>query len=249
MPRTSISTHSQQENKENGPVDTVSVGTEAKNHSTNVLARRRTVGKTTDLLKTWLISSGLPVSTLQDETFQQLLKLSNSTISELPTALNLGKHVEDEFVKFGSFLRSYLEAESQAAMELPFLSLRHEFRPIVATVAEDGVTDDLVPNQEKAFLSVAVGFIDSQWRRVDLVVAAKEVPRGWAQQVNQLVNQTLSETYDIPSISSYARFYVDAKDDSPSIVADDEEYKPSTDAPLLVSKPKFVAFYDCFKNC
>ncbi|POM81462.1 hypothetical protein PHPALM_562 [Phytophthora palmivora] len=190
-----------QENKENGPVDTVSMGTEAKNHSTNVLARRRTVGKTTDLLKTWLISSGLPVSTLQDETFQQLLKLSNSTISELPTALNLGKHVEDEFVKFGSFLRSYLEAESQAAMELPFLSLRHEFRPIVATVAEDGVTDDLVPNQEKAFLSVAVGFIDSKWRRVDLVVAAKEVPRARQGTASSSVDDD-EETDDDDEISA-----------------------------------------------
>ncbi|KAF1791868.1 hypothetical protein GQ600_10667 [Phytophthora cactorum] len=204
------------EKQESASTDAVPATAVVKTQRTGASAQKRAIGKTTDLVKTWLISSGLPVSMLQDETLQHLLKLSNSA---LPTATNLNAQVQDEFAKFGSFLGSYLASESQAAMSLPFLSLRHEFRPIVGATAEDGVRNDVVSNQEKAFLSVAVGFIDSQWRRVGLVLAAKEVPRGWSQQANQLVTQTVSETYGIHSVSNYARFHVDSVDDSPSSLA------------------------------
>ncbi|KAG3252831.1 hypothetical protein PI124_g2580 [Phytophthora idaei] len=214
------------EKQESASTDAVPATAVVKTQRTGASAQKRAIGKTTDLVKTWLISSGLPVSMLQDETLQHLLKLSNSA---LPTATNLNAQVQDEFAKFGSFLGSYLASESQAAMSLPFLSLRHEFRPIVGATAEDGVRNDVVSNQEKAFLSVAVGFIDSQWRRMGLVLAAKEVPRGWSQQVNQLVTQTVSEMYGIHSVSNYARFHVDSVDDSPSSLAAGGEYESSTD--------------------
>ncbi|EEY65001.1 uncharacterized protein PITG_16456 [Phytophthora infestans T30-4] len=194
-----------------------------------VSPRKRTPGKTTDHVRTWLISSGLPVSVLQDASLQQLLKLSNSAISALTTASTFNAQVQEEFIKFSGFLDLYLASESQAALGLPFLSLRHEFRPIDGATAEDGARDDVVSNQEKAFLSVAVGFIDSQWRRVDLVLAAKQVPRSWSQQVNQLVTQTVSDTYGIPSISKYARFHVDVVEASPSSLAVSEGYEASTD--------------------
>ncbi|OWZ03697.1 hypothetical protein PHMEG_00024522 [Phytophthora megakarya] len=218
-----------QESTESEPMDKVSVATDVKPRITSVPPRRRT-GKTADLLKTWLISSGLPVSTLQDDAFQHLLKLSNSAISALPTALDLRNQASDEFAKFKSFVGLYLKAESHAAMSLPFLSLRHEFRPIIGAAAEveDGVVDEAVSDQEKAFLSVAVGFIDSQWRRVDLVLAAKEVSRGWAQQTNELVSQTVQEMYGIRPISSYTRFYVEAEADTPSSLAAGGEYESST---------------------
>ncbi|KAE9223435.1 hypothetical protein PF002_g14966 [Phytophthora fragariae] len=190
-------------------------------------ARKRAVGKTVELLKSWLVSSGLPVSMLQDETFQQLMKLSTSAKVAMPSASNLNVQVQDEFAKFGGFLRSYLAAESQAAMGLPFLTLRREFRPISAATAEDGAGVDV--DVEKAFLSVAVGFVDSQWRRVDLVLAAKEVPRGWDQQIGQLVTRTVSETYNIDSISNYARFHAEADEDTPSNLAASGEYEPFTD--------------------
>ncbi|KAL3660632.1 hypothetical protein V7S43_014387 [Phytophthora oleae] len=199
-----------------------------KSQNTGATARKRAVAKTVELLKKWLVSSGLPVSTLQDETLQHLIKLSNSLSSALPTASNLSSQVQDEFSKFNSFLTSYLASESQAAMGLPFLTLRHEFRPILAATIEDGVRDDLVPNQEKAFLSVAIGFIDSQWRRVDLVLAAKEVPRGWDQQVKQLVAQTVSEAYGNQSISEYTRYHVGIEDDTPSVLAAGGEYQASS---------------------
>ncbi|KAF1793391.1 hypothetical protein GQ600_7961 [Phytophthora cactorum] len=191
------------EKQESASTDAVPATAVVKTQRTGASAQKRAIGKTTDLVKTWLIC-------------RHLLKLSNLA---LPTATNLNAQVQDEFAKFGSFLGSYLASESQAAMSLPFLSLRHEFRPIVGATAEDGVRNDVVSNQEKAFLSVAVGFIDSQWRRVGLVLAAKEVPRGWSQQVNQLVTQTVSETYGIHSVSNYARFHVDSVDDSPSSLA------------------------------
>ncbi|KAG6594305.1 uncharacterized protein IUM83_17896 [Phytophthora cinnamomi] len=201
-----------------------------KTPSAGALARKRAVGKAADLFKTWLISSGLPVSTLQDETFQQLMRLSPSAIVAMPTAANLNAQVQDEFAKFRGFLKVYLAAESQAAMGLPFLTLRHEFRPISAASAEDAARAAVVtPSQEKAFLSVAAGFIDSQWRRVDLVLAAKEVPRGWDQQVNQLVSQTVSEAYEIDSISNYARFHVGADEGTSSALAAGGEYESTTD--------------------
>ncbi|KAG7389849.1 hypothetical protein PHYPSEUDO_009362 [Phytophthora pseudosyringae] len=227
--RKTTATQEMKESKESEPSDAVPVTTVVKSQNAGTAARKRAVGKTAELLKTWLIASGLPVSMLQDKTFQHLLKLSNAAISGLPTAASLNTQVQDEFAKFSSFLGSYLAAEAQAAMGLPFLSLRHEFRPVSGAAADDAVMDDVVSSQEKAFLSVAVGFIDSQWRRVDLVLAAKEVPRGWGEQVNQLVTQTVSDTYSIHSMSNYARFHVNAENDSTSILVAGEEYEPSTD--------------------
>lgn len=92
-----------------------SSGVQTRPPSAGVLARKRAVGKTADLLKTWLISSGLPVSMLRDETFQQVMKLSTSAMLAMPSASNLNAQVQDKFAKFGGFLRSYLAAESQAA--------------------------------------------------------------------------------------------------------------------------------------
>ncbi|EEY64998.1 uncharacterized protein PITG_16453 [Phytophthora infestans T30-4] len=217
------------ENREGASADEVPVTSVVKTQTTGVSPRKRTPGKTTDHVRTWLISSGLPVSVLQDASLQQLLKLSNSAISALSTASTFNAQVQEEFIKFSGFLGLYLASESQAALGLPFLSLRHEFRPIDGATAEDGARDDVVSNQEKAFLSVAVGFIDSQWRRVDLVLTAKQVPRSWSQQVNQLVTQTVSDTYGIPSISKYARFHVDVVEASPSSLAVSEGYEASTD--------------------
>ncbi|KAF4041435.1 hypothetical protein GN244_ATG06290 [Phytophthora infestans] len=217
------------ENREGASADEVPVTSVVKTQTTGVSPRKRTPGKTTDLVRTWLISSGLPVSVLQDASLQQLLKLSSSAISALTTASTFNAQVQEEFIKFSGFLDLYLASESQAALGLPFLSLRHEFRPIDGATAENGARDDVVSNQEKAFLSVAVGFIDSQWRRVDLVLAAKQVPRSWSQQVNQLVTQTVSDTYGIPPISKYARFHVDVVEASPSSLAVSEGYEASMD--------------------
>ncbi|GMF13617.1 unnamed protein product [Phytophthora lilii] len=212
-------TNNQKEDQQSKEGDAVTAG-EANdvelvtNQNSSVSARKRAVGKTVDLVKKWLISSGLPVSMLQDEAFQRLWKLSNSTVLALPTTLDFNAHVQDEFVKFSSFLESYLTAELQAAMGLPFLSLRHEFQPITSVVTENGVSDDEVSKQQQTFFSITAGFIDSHWRRVDLVLSAKLVPRGWDQQINQIVTQTVSETYGIPAISNYARFRFDTEGDT-----------------------------------
>ncbi|KAL4129711.1 hypothetical protein PRIC2_005718 [Phytophthora ramorum] len=220
-------TYKVEEPQKSEPTDVTQV-TVSKTQSSVPAARKRPVGKTADLVKNWLISSGLPVSVLQDEALQHLLRLSTTAVSALPSASSLNAQVQDEFAKFASFLRSYLAAESQAAMDLPFLSLRYEFRPIAGAATEGEELTETVSSQQKAFLSLAVGFIDSQWRRVDLVLAAKEVPRGWDQQVNQLVTQTLSETYD-GGVVNYARFIVDAEADSPSALAVGGGYESSTD--------------------
>ncbi|GMF39467.1 unnamed protein product [Phytophthora fragariaefolia] len=190
---------------------------QTKTAGLGALARRRATAKTMDLLKTWLISSGLPISTLQDETFQQLLKLSNSAVAAMPTASNLHMQVEEDFTKFSRFLRSYLAAESEAAMGLPFLSLRHDLRPLSGATIEDEAEEDMLSDQQDAFMSVTLRFIDSQWRTVDLVLAAKEVSRGLDQPANELVTRILSESYDIPSILNYARFQVIADEETPTL--------------------------------
>eukprot|EP00644_Phytophthora_capsici_P014698 jgi/Phyca11/575772/estExt2_Genewise1.C_PHYCAscaffold_780107 len=195
--------------------------------SPNVAARKRAVTKTVELLLKWLIASGLPLPTVEDETSQNLFKLPSSS---LPTESDLNNQVQVEFVKFTSFLTAYLASESQAAMGLPFITLRHEFRPIQAVVRGDNL-----PNQDKAFLSVAVGFIDSQWRQVDLVLATKAVARGWDQQVKQLVTQTVSEAYGIRSISEYTRYRVGIEDDTPLVLAAGQCQAPSEEKEDLLT--------------
>ncbi|CAI5740083.1 unnamed protein product [Peronospora destructor] len=186
--------------------------------------RKCTMDRTAGLIKKWLLSSGLSISVLQDEAFQHFMKQSMSGVFVLPTTVELKNQVQDEFINFAKLLKPYLAAEWQAAMGLPFLCLRQEFRPIGRKT-----TDDEVVNQEKAFFSLAIGFIDSQWRRVDFVLAAKEVDRDWNKQVKQLVTQTVSKTYDIQSILDYARFQVTVDDDLPSSVAAGEKHEVSTD--------------------
>jgi hypothetical protein len=188
--------------------------------------RKRNAAKTADLVKNWLLSSGLPASELQTEAFQHLLKLSLSGVSSLPSASSLNAHVRDEFAKFGGFVGSFLSAELQEAMGLPFATLRHEFRPITGATAAGATRNDV---EDKAFLGVSVCFIDSKWRRVELVLAAKEVARGWEQQVDQLIAQTISETYAIDALSTYVRFRVDSTGASPSTLAAGGDYEPSTD--------------------
>ncbi|KAG1696082.1 hypothetical protein DVH05_019068, partial [Phytophthora capsici] len=73
--------------------------------SPNVAARKRAVTKTVELLLKWLIASGLPLPTVEDETSQNLFKLPSSS---LPTELDLNNQVQVEFVKFTSFLTAYL---------------------------------------------------------------------------------------------------------------------------------------------
>uniref|UniRef100_M4B6B0 Uncharacterized protein n=1 Tax=Hyaloperonospora arabidopsidis (strain Emoy2) TaxID=559515 RepID=M4B6B0_HYAAE len=172
----------------------------------------------------WLLSSGVPVSMFRNQDLQQLLKLLLSDTLILPSKQNLIRHVQDEYAKFGHFLQSYLAAEFQAAMGLPFLSLCHEFRPMTATTAGRDVTHSRLLDRERAFFSLSIGFIDSRWRKVDLVLAAKVVPRTWDKQVNNLVSETVEKAYNIQSISDYARFNVIANDDDlPSRVVVDGE--------------------------
>ncbi|RMX64495.1 hypothetical protein DD238_007496 [Peronospora effusa] len=180
--------------------------------------------KTVDLMKKWLLSSGLSISILQDEAFQHFMKQSISGNFTLPTMVDVKNQVQDEFTNFSKLLKPYLAAELQAAKGLPFLCLRQEFRPIAQKT-----TDDEALNPKKAFFSLAIGFIDSQWRRVDLVLAVKTVGRDWDKQVKQLVTETVSKTYDIQSILDYARFHVAVDDDIPSSLAAEEKYEISSD--------------------
>ncbi|KAK1944465.1 hypothetical protein P3T76_004377 [Phytophthora citrophthora] len=201
-----------------------------KSPNMGIAARKRVVAKTVELLLKWLIASGLPISTVEDEMSQHLFKLPSSSI---PTESDLNNQVQVEFAKFNSFLTAYLASESHAAMGLPFLTLRHEFRPVrTATV----VRDDILPNQEKAFLSVSIGFIDSKWHQVDLVLATKAVARGWDQQVKQLVTKTVSEAYGIHSISEYTRYRVGIEDDTPSVLATEFEAPSDDKQDLLTHK-------------
>ncbi|CAI5735830.1 unnamed protein product [Hyaloperonospora brassicae] len=174
--------------------------------STAAVGERSSDPHAADSAVQWLLSSGLPASALDD---RHLLQLVHRPLVG-PSALDVAVHVQREFGRFGHWLSSYLLAESRAAMGLSFLALRHELRPLeTATVAAAGavtLTGRPLATQQRAFVSAAIGFIDSQWRKVDLVLAAKVVPRTWDQHVTQLVDQTVSKVYNIPSISEYARF-------------------------------------------
>ncbi|CAH0516575.1 unnamed protein product [Peronospora belbahrii] len=68
-----------------------------------------------------------------------------------------------------------------------------------------------------ALFSITIGFIDSQWQRVDLVLAVKEIVQDQHkdEQIDHLVTQAVSKMYDIPSILDYTRFRVALDDDLP----------------------------------
>uniref|UniRef100_A0AAV1TU66 Uncharacterized protein n=1 Tax=Peronospora matthiolae TaxID=2874970 RepID=A0AAV1TU66_9STRA len=166
-----------------------------------------------DTIRRWLLSSGAPVSMLCDRDVQQLLKLLLPEPLIWPFKRDLIRHVQDEFVTFGHLLQSYLAAESRAALGLPFVSICHEFRPMDGIAAERDVTHSRLLDRERAFFSLSIGLIDSHWRKVDLALAAKVVPRTWDKQVNNLVSETAEKAYNIQSISDYARFNVVVSDD------------------------------------
>ncbi|KAG7402248.1 hypothetical protein PHYBOEH_003507 [Phytophthora boehmeriae] len=192
-----------QETEESGRTDQV-VGSvmqsKSKPKKISTPTRQRSTEKTLELMNEWLLSTGLPLSVVKDSTFLKLLKLSPSTA--LPTATKLTTQVDGEFTKFGRFLAAYLTAESLRAFGMPFLSVRYEFGAIPS-----GKDEGLSLDKQKFFLGVDIGLIDSQWRRVNLTLAAREV-QGWDQQVNQLISHTLKESYGIQDIWSYARFQV-----------------------------------------
>ncbi|KAL3664514.1 hypothetical protein V7S43_010266 [Phytophthora oleae] len=159
------------------------------------------VAKTGELTK-WLITLPYPFSMLQDAGFQHLIGLPRSA---LPTVSDLNSQVQGEFATFNSLLTTYLASESKKTYRVA------------------------LPDAEKALLLVALGFMDSKWRRVDLVLAVRVVPRGSNQQVKQLVTQTVSEVYG-HSISEYTRNHVGIEDDTPSVLAAGSEYEGSSDA-------------------
>lgn len=208
------------------PLDPIPLATGAKPQLPGALARER---KTVDLIKMWLIPSGLPFSVLHDEALQQLLAASTSTPSVLPTVLHLNAQIYEEATKFRAFLDSYLAFEFQAAMKLPFLSVRHEYRSIDGIGADHSVKKEAAAKIGKAFLGVEVAFIDSKWRKVDLVLTANQVQNNWNQQLTGLAIEIVSKKYNMPSLSHYARFHVRAMKDSPSNVAREEEIKRFAD--------------------
>lgn len=166
--------------------------------------------KAAELVNTWLISAGLPLSVVQNNEFRQLLKSTAS--SALPTASELNARVREEFTKFGALLKEYLASEFHTALDLPFLSLRHGFRPIAVSAEEEGQ----LTGQRKALLSVSIGFIDSHWTCVDFSLAARVAPQDWDEEINQLITQTLSDAYGIQNPWDYVRFEVSDDDHSPS---------------------------------
>ncbi|KAL7691914.1 hypothetical protein Plhal304r1_c008g0033351 [Plasmopara halstedii] len=178
-----------------------------KTQRTTALSRKR---KTTDLIKTWLISSGLPISVLQNEALQHLLKLATSLPSVLPTVLDLNAQVHEEFLTFRSLLESYLAFEYQAAMKLPFLSFHHAYRPMSGATAAHRVSSESNKMLGKAFFDVSVGFIDSRWRKVDLMLASRQVPNDWNEQLTERVIEIISTAYNIQPLSHYTRFHIGA---------------------------------------
>ncbi|RLN50789.1 hypothetical protein BBJ28_00019217 [Nothophytophthora sp. Chile5] len=166
------------------------------------------------LMSRWLLSAGtsnqssssLPLSTLENATLQQLLDPSSTSL-RLPTLPNLHDQVHEEFRQFTLLLETFLRAETQSALNLPFLSLRYELRPLPQSTADHG-DDGRV--QQRAFLGASIGFIDSHWRHVDLALLAQHVPMPWDNQTSDLVARVLSETYAIHEIPQYARFRVAA---------------------------------------
>ncbi|KAI9908733.1 hypothetical protein PsorP6_003802 [Peronosclerospora sorghi] len=80
-----------------------------------------------------------------------------------------------------------------------FLNLCQEFRPIEDPTDAQEATSGGPSNQQKAFFSVAIDFLDSQWRRVDLVLVTKIILLEANQPETHL-------TYNLPSIVNHARF-------------------------------------------
>ncbi|KAI9915306.1 hypothetical protein PsorP6_008163 [Peronosclerospora sorghi] len=158
------------------------------------------------LVEKWLLSSGSPLSIHCDETFQQLWKHAVPTAITLPTAVDFSHYLQEEFAHFTTFEESYLAAESKAAMGKAFLNLCQEFRPIEDPTDAQEATSGGPSNQQKAFFSVAIGFLDSQWRRVDLVLVTKIMLLETNQPETHLVTQSVFETYNLPSIVNHARF-------------------------------------------
>ncbi|KAI9919720.1 hypothetical protein PsorP6_017677 [Peronosclerospora sorghi] len=113
------------------------------------------------LVEKWLLSSGSPLSIHCDETFQQLWKHAVPTAITLPTAVDFSHYLQEEFAHFTTFEESYLAAESKAAMGKAFLNLCQEFRPIEDPTDAQEATSGGPSNQQKAFFSVAIGFLDS----------------------------------------------------------------------------------------
>ncbi|KAI9908127.1 hypothetical protein PsorP6_002866 [Peronosclerospora sorghi] len=170
------------------------------------------------LVEKWLLSSGSPLSIHCDETLHQLWKHAVPTAITLPTAVDFSHYLQEEFAHFTThylqeefahfttFVKSYLAAESKAAMGKAFLNLCQEFRPIEDPTDAQEDTSGGPSNQQKAFFSVAIGFLDSQWRRVDLVLVTKIVQLETNQPETHLVTQSVFETYNLPSIVNHARF-------------------------------------------
>ena len=172
----------------------------------------------------WLLASGVPVSVLFDQAIQQLLSRALPVDSVLLSKLDFASHLQSEYAKFGHFLRSYLASESRASMGLPFLSLYRALQPMTINTAEIDVENKATRlDEERAFFSVAIGLIDSKWRKVNLMLATKEVLPTSDFQSRQVVDRTLSEAYDINSISEYTRFEEFSGDNaaSPRLYADE----------------------------
>lgn len=151
----------------------------------------------------------MPLSVVQNDEFRQLIKSTAS--SALPAASELNVRVQEEFAKFVTLLRTYLASELQRALGLPFLSLRYGLRSIALSAEEEGQ----LAGQLQA-LSISIGFVDSRWTCVHFALAARVVPQDRAEWMNQLITQTLSDSYGIQNPWDYVRFEVSDADRTPS---------------------------------
>ncbi|GMF27123.1 unnamed protein product [Phytophthora fragariaefolia] len=142
----------------------------------------------------WLLSSGLPYTTLQNEELQNMIRrLANIPKLIVPTRETVYKFADGEYALFSKWVSCTIAFELAAGQRRPFVSVLHELFTNSPNVNIIGVT----------FI-----YISSNWRLVKLSVLGLPSRAGHAAATvaNQIM-QTIQSRYDI-DLHKISRFTV-----------------------------------------
>ncbi|KAG1683342.1 hypothetical protein DVH05_015074 [Phytophthora capsici] len=142
----------------------------------------------------WLLSSGLPYTTLKNEELLNLLRrLSNDTSLILPAREAFYSFADGDYHNFVQLTSRTLKNEFNTVFQLPFLSMLHDLATNAANIN---------------IVAATIVFIDSKWRLRTLSLLALANSSGHAAtRVANLIKTSIQARYDI-DMDQYSRFTV-----------------------------------------
>ncbi|ETM49825.1 hypothetical protein L914_06006 [Phytophthora nicotianae] len=142
----------------------------------------------------WLLSSGLPYTTLKNEELLNLLRrLSSDSNLVLPVRETFYLFADGDYHNFVQLTSRTLKSEFNTVFQLPFLSVLHDLATNAASINIVGAT---------------IVFIDSKWRLQTLSLLALANSSGHAAaRVANLIKASIQARYDI-DMDQYSRFTV-----------------------------------------